>query len=253
MSMTRWDPFREVLSLREAMQQLMEESFVRPGAATRGGGAQQLALDAHEEDDAYVVRASLPGVKPEDIQVSVLGDTLTIRAETGGQSEQSRGNYLVRERHTGTFHRSLTLPAQIDSNAVDAQYEHGVLTLRLPKSPAAQPRRIQVRAGSGAGTIGTGRGQPAGGASGPQQAGMQGQAHGGAGQAGGMTGQAAQSDAVTGAAQGQRGQEAGRLPSLEEQTPGMDADVERRTAAEARAFYSGESPQNQTDPQAQPS
>ena len=112
MSISRGDPFRDMLSLRDAMNQLLEESFIRPsamGAAARGG-AQSLALDVTEQGDAYLVRASLPGVRPEDIQVQVLGDTLTIRAETKGEGERQAGNYLLRERHSGFVQRAVTLP-----------------------------------------------------------------------------------------------------------------------------------------------
>jgi HSP20 family protein len=152
MSITRWDPFRDMLSLRDAMNQLMEESFVRPGTA-RGGapgaGAQGLALDIADHDQAYQVTASLPGARPEDIQVHVLGDTLTIRAETRTEGERQQGGYLLRERHSGVMQRAITLPGPIDPDAVEATYEHGILTLRLPKSQANHPRQIQIRASEG--------------------------------------------------------------------------------------------------------
>ncbi len=157
--MSRWDPFREMLSLREAMNQLLEESVVRPASAggAGGGGAagrgQPLALDVAEREDAYVVSASLPGVRPEDVHVTVLGDTLTIRAETRREDERSSGGYLLRERQVGTLQRAVTLPGPISADDVSADYEHGILTLTLPKSRANQPRRIQVRSGA-AGTAG---------------------------------------------------------------------------------------------------
>jgi HSP20 family protein len=216
--MSRWDPFREMLSLREAMNQLLEESYVRPGQ--RGGGGagapgrtQSLALDVGERENAYVVTASLPGIRPEDVQVTVLGDTLTIRAETGGQQERSEGGYLLRERHSGVLQRTVTLPSTIDSENVQAEYEHGVLTLTLPKSRASMPRRIEVRAGRGGG------GQP-------QIAGASGSP---AGQQGAATADRPEED------------EAARLPSLEEQTPGLDRQQEQQTAADAQAFFGQES------------
>jgi len=230
MSMIRWDPFRDMLSLREAMQQLMEESFVRP-TATRGGEAQHLALDVHEEDNAYIVRASLPGYSPEDIQVNVMGDTLTIRAERKGEAERTQGNYLVRERHAGSVQRSFSLPAQIDSNAVEADYEQGVLTLTLPKSPAAQPRRIQVRASGGVGRDVASQGQQ-----GITEPGMT--ALNSTGQGMGTANVAGQETSGQGGDQGtHRGEQAARLPSLEEQTPGLDTAQERRMAEDARAYY----------------
>jgi HSP20 family protein len=166
--MSRWDPFREMLSLREAMNQLLEESVVRPasagaasaaGAAGGGGAAgsgQPLALDVAEREDAYVVSASLPGVRPEDVHVTILGDTLAIRAETRREDERSSGGYLLRERQVGTLQRTVTLPGPISADDVSADYEHGILTLTLPKSRANLPRRIQVRSGAAGGARGAG-------------------------------------------------------------------------------------------------
>ena len=174
--MSRWDPFREMLSLREAMNQLLEESVVRPASAGAAGGAggggaagrgQPLALDVAEREDAYVVSASLPGVRPEDVHVTVLGDTLAIRAETRREDERSAGGYLLRERHVGTLQRTVTLPGPISADDVSADYEHGILMLTLPKSRANMPRRIQVRSGAAGGAggqarIDTGTGSPGG-------------------------------------------------------------------------------------------
>jgi HSP20 family protein len=166
--MSRWDPFREMLSLREAMNQLLEESVVRPasaGAASGTGGSggggvagrgQPLALDVAEREDAYVVSASLPGVRPEDVHVTVLGDTLAIRAETRREDERSSGGYLLRERQVGTLQRTVTLPGPISADDVSADFEHGILTLTLPKSRANLPRRIQVRSGATGGAGGAG-------------------------------------------------------------------------------------------------
>ena len=218
MSMNRFDPFREMLTLREAMAQLLEESVIRPGAVSgpaARGGAQSLALDVHERDNNFVVRASLPGVRPEDVQVTVHGDTLTIRAETKGEEERNQGGYLLRERHAGVVQRTVTLPAPIESDEVQAEYEHGVLTLTLPRSRASMPRRIQVRAGAGGG------GQPTigGGAGATAQAGSGGAA----------------ADPSPGAVEGS--DVGARLPSLEEATPGLDTEVREQTLRDAEAFY----------------
>ena len=148
MSISRWDPFREMLSLREAMNQLLEESYVRPGTtggAAAQGAAQGLALDVADRGDAYEVKASLPGVRPEDIHCAIQGDTLTIRGESKAEHERREGNYLLRERRSGAMQRTISLPAPIEADAVEADYQDGVLTLRLPKSRASMPRRIDVR------------------------------------------------------------------------------------------------------------
>jgi HSP20 family protein len=148
MSMEQWDPFRQAMSLRDVMDRLLEESFVRPSLGRRGTGGESLAVDVRENEDQYVVEASLPGVKPEDVQIQVTGDTVTIRGETREEREQRRGeNVLMRERRMGSFSRSLRLPMPINAERAEAHFEHGVLTLTLPKAEQARPRRIEVRTG----------------------------------------------------------------------------------------------------------
>lgn len=109
-----------------------------------------LPLDVSELDDAYTIKASLPGMKPEDVQIQIVGDTLMIRGQTREDREERRGDQvLMRERRMGSFARALTLPMPIDADRVEATFENGELTLRLPKSQQAQPRRIQVRSANG--------------------------------------------------------------------------------------------------------
>jgi HSP20 family protein len=217
MSMTRWDPFRDMLSLREAMQQLLEESFVRPGGSMGNrGSARTLPLDIREEDNSFVVSASLPGVKPEDIQVSVLGDTLTIRADTVATQERERGGYLVRERQTGSMQRTVTLPGSIDPETVQASYEQGVLTLTLPKARTSMPRRIAVQAGDQAGRLPSLEDQTPGLDKTQER----------------QTRQDAEDFFKEGPT--------GEPPSLEEQTPGLDKEQEQRTLNDAEKFYEGQ-------------
>jgi HSP20 family protein len=153
MSMELWDPFEQALSLRSVMDRLLQESFVRPqttGSMTRGDQGMMLPLDIHESEDAYTLQASLPGVKPEDVQIQITGDTVTIRGETQEKREEKRGDQvLLRERRAGVFSRTVSLPTPIDADHAEARFENGVLTLTLPKSQQAKPRRISVRAGDG--------------------------------------------------------------------------------------------------------
>ena len=144
MTLERWDPFREGLSLRSAMDRLLEESFVRPGSGLLRGATVAPPLDIAETEDAFVVTASLPGVKPEDVDIAVQGSTLTLRGETTAAVEQTGTRWHVRERSVGAFQRSVTLPTPVNANACDAQYEHGVLTLTLPKADETRPKRIPV-------------------------------------------------------------------------------------------------------------
>ena len=224
MSMTRWDPFRDMLSLREAMQQLLEESFVRPGGGMGNrGGARTLPLDIREENDSFVVSASLPGVKPDDIQISVLGDMLTIRADTAMKQEREQGGYLVRERQLGSMQRTVTLPGPVDPDSVRATYENGELTLTMPKSRAGMPRRISVQAGGQAGRLPSLEAQTPGMDKTQEKQTRQ--------------------DAETFFKQGPNAEP----PSLEEQTPGLDKEQEQRTKDDAEKFYqSKDQDQNQS-------
>jgi HSP20 family protein len=138
-----------MVSLRDAMNSLLQDSFVRPGAGLPGGGGGGVALplDIAETENEFVVHASLPGVKPEEVQITVHGDTLTIRGETKEHQEQKGQNWHIRERRFGTFQRSVSLNAPIDSDKAKAEFEHGVLTLTLPKAEAAKPKQIKVGGG----------------------------------------------------------------------------------------------------------
>jgi HSP20 family protein len=150
MSSSRWDPWGDIISLREAMSNLLEESFVRPRpGGSSSVGSLGLAVDLLETTSAFVLTASVPGVKPSDVEITVLGDTLTINGQrdeprqSGGEPEGSR--WLIRERHFGTFDRSVKLPAAVKSDEATADFEDGVLTVVLPKADEAKPRTIAVR------------------------------------------------------------------------------------------------------------
>ena len=151
MSLMRWDPFNEIMSLRQAMDRLLEESVVRPGRLVAGGEGGGVDLDVIEQSDAVLVKASLPGVRPEDVDITVQNNVLTIRGETREERESGEGRYHRRERRFGSFVRQVLLPVEVDPNACDANFENGVLTITLPKSEQARPRRIAIR----------GAGQPA--------------------------------------------------------------------------------------------
>lgn len=145
MAIDRWDPFREAVSLNDAMNALLRESFIRPSNVPGGqSGPGLLPLDVSENDNEFVVKASLPGVKPEDVQITVHGDTLTIQGEAKAEEEKKGDRWHLRERRFGSFQRSLSLTTPINSEKAQAQFEHGVLTLVLPKSEQAKPRQIKI-------------------------------------------------------------------------------------------------------------
>jgi len=146
-NLVRWEPFRDLISLREAMDRLFEESFIRPRAgwpAPLGTGA--LAVDMYETDQDVVIKSSVPGVKPEDIDITITGDTLTIKGETKTEEKVERANYIRQERRYGAFSRSLTLPTSIVAEKAKAEFENGVLILSLPKAEEVKPKTIKVKA-----------------------------------------------------------------------------------------------------------
>jgi HSP20 family protein len=152
-SITRWDPWGDIVSLREAMNTLLEESFVRPRPGIAGPGmASSLALDVKETPDRYTVTASVPGVAPGDIEISVLGDTMRIRGHRKDDVEESGegGRWLLRERRFGAFERTVSLPTAVNADQAQAAFHDGVLTITLPKAELATQKTIPVSSGTGA-------------------------------------------------------------------------------------------------------
>jgi HSP20 family protein len=147
MTLARWNPINDVVSLREAMDRLFEDSFIRPTTWT-GLAAGQLAVpvDLWETKDAYHLRADLPGLGPEDIEINATSDTITINGETRTKTEVSDEGWIRQERRSGKFTRSFALPVQIDPNKVEASFNHGVLEMTLPKAENVKPRTIKVNA-----------------------------------------------------------------------------------------------------------
>ena len=143
---TRWDPFSDIANLRRTMDSWFDD--VRPfRIQAAGNGADGFfPVDLYETDDQVVVKASLPGVKPEDIDISVSGQLLTLRGESKEEHEEKAQNYYRRERRSGSFVRQFTLPAEVDASKADARFEHGVLNLSLPKAESLKPKTIKVNA-----------------------------------------------------------------------------------------------------------
>lgn len=163
MAIQLWDPVREAVSLREVMSSLLQDSFVRPGALPGDGGPAMLPLDISENDNEFIVKASLPGVRSEDVQITVHGDTLTIRGEMKAEQEKKDEHYHLRERRYGLFQRTVRLSAPVRSDQAQAEFQDGVLTLTLPKAEEAKPKQIRIGNGAkaGQGQDQAGQGQPA--------------------------------------------------------------------------------------------
>jgi len=139
----RWDPFTAVEPLSDAMDRVFPGSLLP--VWRRGLSGVDAALDMYETDDAVVVKASVPGVKPEDVEVSVVGDTLTIRGEIKADEKVENGQYLCRELARGRFARSVSLPGLVQADKAKAEFENGILTIQVPKVEEAKPKVIKVK------------------------------------------------------------------------------------------------------------
>jgi HSP20 family protein len=143
-NMTRWEPFRELLSMRDTMDRFFGDAFLR---TAEGYGLETgLRVDMMQTEDEVIVKASLPGVKPEDIHISVTGDVLTLKGEVREEKTTDQAAYHLRERSYGAFARSLSLPADVVADQAKAEFENGVLTLTLPKAEQHKPKTITVKA-----------------------------------------------------------------------------------------------------------
>lgn len=144
MSMEHWNPFRDIDAMRRAMDRWIDDSFISNYTGSSGQMAS-VAVDLHETDNGYELAASLPGVRPDDIDVTVNRDSVVLRGSVEQNTEQQQGNYIYRERHSGTFQRVVRLPQPVNTEQVQAILENGVLKLTLPRLQEAASRRVQVQ------------------------------------------------------------------------------------------------------------
>lgn len=142
-TITRWDPFSEAVTLREAVNRLFEESMV-PATVTRNGGSFAPAIDLSETAEAYQIEAAVPGLKAEDLNITFENGVLTISGEVRQSSEAKERNYHRIERRYGRFSRSVTLPVAVRGDAIEARLDSGVLHLSVPKAEEVKPRKITV-------------------------------------------------------------------------------------------------------------
>lgn len=146
MVLQRWDPLADIRRMEERMNRFWRGNGVwsHPG---NGVTSWAVPLDVAEDGDSIVVRATVPGVDPSDIQVNIEDGVLTISAETGAGNEVKEESYLLRERRTGSYRRSLRLPDTVDAEKAESSYRYGVLTITFPKQETKKSRRIEVKAG----------------------------------------------------------------------------------------------------------
>jgi len=152
MGILRWDPFADMIALRDQINRMFEESLSRTTGRPAAPSPSRMwapVVDILEDNDQIVIKADLPGLKQEDIHIDLTGDTLTLSGERRFEDEQNKDNYVRVERVYGPFQRSFQLGVPVDADRVTASYRDGILTIRLPKPEAIKPRRVEIKAESG--------------------------------------------------------------------------------------------------------
>jgi HSP20 family protein len=159
-TMTRWDPFQDLRNAQEELGQMspmlahaLGLHAQQQGAAASGTPAWAPALDISERKDAYLVTVELPGVEPDDLEITLEDGLLTIQGERHSTQDSSEQQFHRVERRYGAFRRAITLPAQVQAEQIEATVDNGVLQIVVPKMEEAKPKRIQVRPGSRLGTV----------------------------------------------------------------------------------------------------
>ncbi|MCB0103865.1 MAG: Hsp20/alpha crystallin family protein [Anaerolineales bacterium] len=140
----RWEPAREMMTLREAMDRLFDDAFTRP-LSLAGSNWSIPAVDMYQTDNEVVVKAALPGIKADEVQINVTGEVLTLKGETKQESETKEKAYHIREQRWGTFERSLVLPTEVVADKAKADFENGILTITLPKAEEVKPKTISIK------------------------------------------------------------------------------------------------------------
>ena len=142
--LTRWQPFREMRRMHNMLDRLMDQSFLG-SAYDSNGYATLIPVDVYQTEDEVSIKATVPGLKAEDIQISITEDTLSISGEIESEHEEESREYFVRERRVGSFSRSMSLPVNVDADKATADFEDGILTITLPKVEAEKPKMISVK------------------------------------------------------------------------------------------------------------
>ncbi|HET6464597.1 MAG TPA: Hsp20/alpha crystallin family protein [Nitrospiria bacterium] len=142
----RWDPFRDLLSLQERMNKLFEDSLVRSTSqlGDASEGAWTPVVDILEKDDAIILKAELPGVRLEDVDLQIKDDVLILKGERKFEKETKKENYHRIERSYGTFSRSFTLPGIVDQSGISAKLKDGILEVKLPKARSMESKPIPI-------------------------------------------------------------------------------------------------------------
>jgi len=143
-NLIRWEPAREMLTLREAMDRLFDDAFTRPLSLARESALP--AVDMYQTDDEVVVKAAVPGFKADDVQINITGEVLSIRGEKRQEDESTEKSWQIHEHRWGAFERSVMLPTLVKADNARAEFEDGILTITLPKAEESRPKTISIKA-----------------------------------------------------------------------------------------------------------
>ncbi len=146
MAIIRWDPFRDLMTLRERMNRLFEDVFTSARGEEKDiiSSSWTPAVDIYEDENQLVLTAEVPGIDEKDIEIKLEDNTLSIQGERKMEKETKEENYHRIERAYGSFYRSFTLPNYIDQDKIQAEHENGILKITMPKKPELKPRKVKI-------------------------------------------------------------------------------------------------------------
>jgi len=147
MAIIRWDPYRDVVTLRERMNRLFDDAFSSREQGDLTAGTWSPSVDIHEKDKELVLTAEIPGVKEEDVDVEIEDNVLTLRGKKEFEKETKEEDYHRIERSYGSFYRSFTLPTNVDRDKIEANFDDGLLRITMPKKPELKPKKVNVLKG----------------------------------------------------------------------------------------------------------
>jgi len=143
-NLIRWEPAREMMTLREAMDRLFDDAFTHPLSLRDAWSVP--AIDMYQTDDEIVVKAALPGIQADEVQINITGEVLTLKGETKYEEEKKEKAWHLREQRYGSFERSVVLPTDVVADKAKAEFENGILTITLPKAEEVKPKVINIKA-----------------------------------------------------------------------------------------------------------
>ncbi len=146
MAVSRWDPFRDLMSIQNELNRLFGRTYGGEGGETVRGVAWAPPLDVYETGDRFVINVELPGVAPDQVDISVEDSTLMITGERRFYEGVAEDSFHRVERRFGTFGRTLTLPSNANLEGIEASFDAGILTIDVPKVEEAKPKKVQIKA-----------------------------------------------------------------------------------------------------------